>query len=362
VSDGHKHPDDLAVLVDDHLLDSYLAIAALRPRRAWLVHAARYAREARRLAQILDRAAAETVLVRVDDDTDTHAIGVAYARLPADVHLHHTGGSGSIAAQMRVLHADAGHAPSQSSFLDEERRLLRRDDGSDTRLVDLVDETAVDFSLLVELNGFSVISVSGHPDEDELVERAAAAVDWPPADTFSGRDAGDQAMALLRAALADVQPTEGPLADNGRWEFFCSGKFFEYLVADAVRVVAPRHELITGVRLERGRTAVELDVVTVGHYRPYVISCTAGDNPHKSRAKLFEVMLRARQVGGTTARAAVASTLHDESRTPTAEMEDLANTGPLPAQRPAVFGLAEIVGWLRGEDGARARLEAFLSS
>jgi hypothetical protein len=64
----------------------------------------------------------------------------------------------------------------------------------------------------------------------------------------------------------------------------------------------------------------------------------------------------------STARAAVASTLHDESRTTTAEMEDLAITGPLPAQRPAVFGLAEIVGWLRGEDGARARLEAFLSS
>ena len=362
MSDGHKHPDDLAVLVDDHLLDSYLAIAALRPRRAWLIHATRYAPHARRLARRVERDGAATSLVRVDDDTDTHAIAVAYARLPAGCHLHHTGGSGSIAAQMRVLHAEAGHAPGESSFLDEERRLLRRDDGSDTSLVSLVDEDAVSFDLLVELNGFSVISVSGHAEEDELVERAAAAVAWPPVGSFSGRDAGDQAMALLRSALADIQPTEGPLANDGRWRFFCSGKFFEYLVADAVRVVVPRHELMTGVRLERGRTAVELDVVTVGHYRPYVISCTAGDNPHKSRAKLFEVMLRARQVGGTTARAAVASTLHDESRTTTAEMADLAITGPLPAQRPAVFGLDDVVGWLRGEDDARARLAEFLSS
>jgi hypothetical protein len=107
---------------------------------------------------------------------------------------------------------------------------------------------------------------------------------------------------------------------------------------------------------------VELDVVAVGHYRPYVISCTAGDIPHKSRSKLFEVMLRARQVGGLTARAAVASTLHDESRTTTAEMADLATTGPTPTQRPAVFGLDDVVGWQRDEDGARERLDEFLGS
>ena len=135
------------------------------------------------------------------------------------------------------------------------------------------------------------------------------------------------------ARLEGARPAEGRLGRRAAWAPFISGMWLERLAIAGLRRVAPDHELHTGVRLRRNNTALELDVIAVGDYRPTVISCTVTGNGRVAKQKAFEVLRRARQTGGRVARPAlvtlldhrslprahtIAASLADQSRAPNA--------------------------------------------
>lgn len=337
-------PGPLAVLVDEHPLDAYLAIAAMRPTFAILLYGPGRAQEADRLARVAgDRLGTRAELRSVSDDTSPVIARRTYDALPEDVHLHHTGGDGSMAADLLAAHAGLDRPIDGASVLDEERRLLRLGDGVDLPLAGLVDASAVTIDVLLELNGFSRVS-DAHAgrvrEQGEAIVRAANPWPWES----SARLAGDGRTAIehLRVHLDRFRPSTGPLADEGAWYAFRNGTFLEIMLAQFVRASAPSHEVEIGLQLERGHgMRLELDVVAVGRYRPYVYSCMAGDTTDTAKKKAFEVAVRARQVGGLTVRPALVSALSADDAARVATMATLDAADPSGSVR--VLGIEDLV-------------------
>jgi hypothetical protein len=330
---GLQRPSSLALLADEHALDAYLAACALRPARAILIHA----RGLLRPAHLQQRAIArhlgiEVDLVEMADDTSLEQARLTFAALPPDCHLHHTGGTGAMAEGLMAAFAAAGRPAELGSCLDEDRRLLRRDDGLDVPLEELVDPHAVTFEVLTELYGLKLIRTADHGhDEEEFVADALRAGGALPLDP--GRPTGPELRAAIEARLGAARPAEGRLRRRATWAPLIRGTWLERLVIAGLRRVAPEHELHTGVQLRRDGTGLELDVIAVGDYRPTAISCTVTDSGKVAKQKAFEVLRRAQQIGGRVARPAlvtlldhrslprahtIAVSLADQSRTPNA--------------------------------------------
>ncbi|WP_107567337.1 hypothetical protein [Paraconexibacter algicola] len=302
-----------AFVVDDHPLDTYLACAALRPTQAILIHPPDRADEAQRLRDVLTRRFATTAhCEEIGDNTHFPQAQALHARLPANTHVHHTGGDGSLASSLRAAHFIADRAPQDASCLDEDRRLLRRDDGTDTPLADLVPANAVTLEVLMDLQGFH----RARPDtETQAASHALLDAAGPPPWEQVARlvDDGTTAVAVLRRHIEEAQPRPNRFTRSHHLEVFLRGLFLEYLLSRLITQAAPGHEVHTGVRLTRDAMSLELDVVAIGHYRPYVFSCTTGRTGKNAKAKAFEVLARARQIGGQTARPGLLAALDTQS-------------------------------------------------
>ncbi len=334
------HSESVALLIDEHLLDSYLAAHALRPRQLFLLHAPAMRSPRERLTDVVAPSLPKTRLkaVTIRDDTSADAVRAALHELPKNVHLHHTGGTGAMAALARSLHGALCSPGALASCLDEERRLIRFDSGEHFRLEDLVSEKAVDLRTISGLYGLTLEPQGGRPHlELRLADALAIA-----------------AMKLGVAAKSDKQTAnhvERAHAPGGRpskrWKRYWDGGWLEQLVAMSVRATAPKHEIAVGARISRpgGYRPFELDVVAVGHYRPCVISCKAGESGITAKHALFEVDVRAEQLGGRVARRGLAALVHPGSRPPPAVLRaEFADLWTSPTE-PALFDRDALRGW-----------------
>lgn len=351
-----KPPAELILPVGRSPFDGYLALAALRPRRAHLAYGPVFQGSAHRLARVAaDRLGIDGRLRPVADDADYGQIVDAWAHAPASAHLHYTGGSGVLDPALRGAFATAGRPLAEATSLDGDRRLLRYDDGADIELAALIHAEDVDLPALLALGGFL------EREHQERAEARRERLDEILAATLRRFRPGPRAngSAMLHELSRHLRDRVGHDPD-GAVRDWPNGRFFEDVVRHFVELVAPSHDVRSGVRVARDDLRVELDVIAVGHYRPYVISCAIGGRADTIRFKMFEVLHRARQVGGPGARCAIACTLADDADLTPAELEGLVRDSPEPEDQPAVFGAADIAGWLRGDDRALDRLREFL--
>ncbi len=143
-----------------------------------------------------------------------------------------------------------------------------------------------------------------------------------------------------------------------RWQHFLHGGWLEEWVGDLCRAEMKlitdkqqvKHwEVAVGLNCFRGERQVEMDVLLLRDHRFYALSCTTSRDIGLCKLKLFEAVIRARQLGGDLARAALvcfldgdhnnqgpkAKVLEDEMR----EAWDAPNT-------PRVFGLDDMRTWM----------------
>jgi hypothetical protein len=357
---GLERPSSLALLADEHALDAYLAACALRPGRAFLIHAPTLEHPARlQQAVIARRLAIPVELLELENDTSLEQARQAFHSLPDDCHLHHTGGTGSMSEGLLFAFAAAGRPPELASCLDEGRRLLRRDDGLDIPLETLVDPHTVTFEVLTELYGLEVVQTADRNQREErfVVDALRSDGRLP---VGRGRATGDEVRGAIRARLESARPSKGWLAGRAAWAHFIEGGWLERLVTAAIRSVAPGHELYTGVRMRCNDTALEVDVIAVGEYRPTVISCTVSGSGRVAKQKAFEVLRRAQQTGGRVARPALVSMLDDRSLPRASTIaHSLADQSPAPTAL-RVYDSRHVLDWANalatGEEDRLAEL------
>jgi len=141
------------------------------------------------------------------------------------------------------------------------------------------------------------------------------------------------------------------------WDAFLTGGWLERWSAGILRACVHGSTVEVNVqctRLQPVPAQFEIDVAVVRGHRLYVLSCTTSRKKAECKAKLFEVAMRSRQMGGDLARSALACLLDrgpqrqdyvEELRADVDALWDAPNV-------PRVFGLRDLREWA-GVSGTR---------
>ncbi|HUN23591.1 MAG TPA: DUF1887 family CARF protein [Anaerolineales bacterium] len=130
--------------------------------------------------------------------------------------------------------------------------------------------------------------------------------------------------------------------DLAKW---LEGGWLEDFVLDKMQAIAPQCGFNDGAVVSRVETKdphFELDVVAVRGYQMIVVSCTTADKKDLVKSKLFEVYLRARQIGGEEARVCIVSCAPDSGDSRVDIIEGEATSDLNPSSQIKVFGKEDL--------------------
>ncbi|SFW22836.1 Card1-like endonuclease domain-containing protein [Nitrosovibrio sp. Nv17] len=359
-------PQKVALLVGSNPLPNYLAAAVLSPKEVVLLYSPETLDPRDHLRAALSVKSIVVSEVCIEDATDVRKIHDACKSLQVD-HLHYSGGTKPMAAHAR---AAVNLDESQASYLDERKGLLRYDDGYDEKLSDR--DLGLTLDLVLALHGAERIGSASATDGDP----SGSDVDAVCARVLSEQGlsrklfehfrpngkrrnvtqakgslwkALDHGFALTAAAIPDTDWTK---ARYEAWDDFLCGGWLEHWTANAIRHCLDGSTAIEiGVRCKRSKpvaTEFEIDVALIRDHRLHVISCTTEHEKKViCKSKLFEVAMRARQMGGDLARSALVCLLdgNDAKGTYVDQLRaDIAGVWDAP-NIPRVFGLTDLREW-----------------
>ena len=298
--------------------------------------------------------------------TDPTAVRQAFKLISDGAHLHYTGGTKIMAAHARMAFGEAGGKEAQASYLDERNTVLRFDDGY---AIDLSKkELKLTIDEILGLHGIIILPKGEQPKPEPTEHDVKRIVEGSMKDPELARklyniyreegkprsfNKAKQEPVKLEDFVNDLSIQQLPEIGwtkntYEKWCDFLGGGWLERWCCDLVRDVAKESEVHVSVDCKRtnGRQ-FEIDVALVRGHRLYVISCTTDTKIRLCKSKLFEVSLRARQLGGDLARSALVCLLHgsndkgsyvDQLRNDVEDIWAASNT-------PQVFCLDDLKEW-----------------
>jgi len=337
MSERQKTCDNLLLLVGSNPLPNYLAALILKPKSIQLFYSPETEQIKSYLKNGIKAKLSETNIIEecIADATNAREIKKAFSSIPQGAHLNYTGGTKVMAAHARMAFKDRGGSDQQVSYLDERNSVLRFDDGFE------IDLSTQEFELKID----NILGLHGIEKSSNTKKRPSI----------------EDAKRIAGSVFTDIKqlPSDG----NGLWLEVCTGQLVrDILVGNA----SEPGKVTVGMYCvrENGRH-FEIDVAVVRGHRLYVISCTKFSRLAYCKGKLFEVSMRARQLGGDLARSAVVCLLNgsddkgpyvDQLRHDVEDIWDAPNT-------PRVFGYDDLREWSGAAGGAgAASLKKWLES
>jgi hypothetical protein len=384
-------PDDLILLVGSNPLPNYLAARHLGPKRVHLLFTKETRDVRRRLSECLSDSSIEILdkaEYQLEDAADASKIRKATAHLPKNAGLNYTGGTKTMATHVHAQWlATLQGKDSFASYLDDRGGQIRFDDGTTQPL-----HIQLDLATLCKLHGLKHevrAEVQGGPSDGEIVtladaltappERAARLYQRLNPKGKKLKPAKLKAEPLRRTELDEVgcglltvplPASDWPNKRVERWVDILSGEWLEEYVASLVRGLNLSGSTIhVGVqawddesRRREDGCNFEVDVLVLRGHRLYAISCTTESvNAGLCKSKLFEVALRARQLGGDLTRFAFVCLLgqNTDGQEKSDVLEKQSRSAWDAPNKPRVFGLSHVRNWLTGNtDDLREWLES----
>lgn len=384
--------EGLILLVGASPLPNLVATLALQPRQIALICSAETEPAVIRLRDVIKRhlrhvqvrkfGTAEYLLL--DDAYRARAIRARVDSAMTNLTrwtLLYTGGTKAMATHIHIAWREKGGPPGRACYLADRLGALLFDDGSDDIIV---DEVSLDIRDLADLHGLKDLTCTLLPLEEPqdagypTCEHATAIWASVRADpSLAGRlKQFSERLKRAEVAIADlgslVSGVRGPAAsvispeaqrqwttflDEGSWFEWVVGSFVDAAGKDAERTRhQPRERRsywnvrcnLPGRKIPNPKGDFQLDVAQVAGARLYALSCTTSSKHRKeTKGKVFEVMERARQIGGHLARSAVVS-LHDDANRDELRSEIL-NVWSGDQLPPHVFGLSDLKAWQDGD-------------
>lgn len=372
MSGENRTASKLALLVGSNPLPNYFAAVVLKPEKVFLLYTPETVEPKEYLRAVLRERRIEVTEKCIDDATDVQKIRDACQGLGID-HLHYSGGTKPMAAHARYARQDRQGAlqDHQASYLDERKGLLRFDDGYDIPLNE--HKLGLTLDLLLELHGIERVAPAKSDTEggptDEDVRAVATKILEDPKQVINIRNQlrpEGKLQGINKAKCAPWKPQEhgfslsvsaipGKDWTNNRyelWDNFLNGGWLEVWTANHIRTCLGdwTDQVEVNIRCKRdspSQTEFEIDVALIRGHRLYVVSCTTDSTKALCKSKLFEVAMRARQMGGDLARSALVCLLEggDKSGSYVEQLRaDIASVWDAP-NVPRVFGLADLREW-----------------
>jgi len=363
--------DYLLLLVGSNPLPNYITALILKPRSIRLFYSPETEKVKKHLWEALKAGLSSAHLDErcIEDVTSAAKVRQAFGSIPSDAHLHYTGGTKIMAAHARMAFRESGGKDEQASYLDERKGVLRLDSGYEIDLA--TQKLRLTLADLLALHGIEPMKGGNHHTSRtrlEDAEKIASAVlndphlasklyrlhREPNNKEFSHKKAKANAVNIgesvpgLNLSIQQVPEQDWNRETYEAWMKFLWGGWLEVWCGSFVRQLVGTNEVAVGLNCKRPNARqFEIDVAVVRGHRLYVISCTTDDKTGLCKSKLFEVAMRARQLGGDLARSALMCLLHgndakgafvDQLRNDVADVWDAPNT-------PQVFGLDDLREW-----------------
>ncbi len=368
MSDQQRICKQLLLLVGSNPLPNFLAVLILKPESICLFYSPETEKVKDYLIETLTAKVGEMNLSEkcIANATDSAAVRQAFKLISKDAHLHYTGGTKIMAAHARLAFRDTGGTDDHASYLDERNAVLRFDDGYEIDVSK--EELKLTIDEILGLHGIKRLP-KGEPPKPEPTEQDVKHIvegsmkepelagklyniyhDEGKPRSFNKAKREPVKLEDFVNDLSIQQLPEIGWSENTyeKWCDFLGGGWLERWCGDLVRAVAKESEVQVSVDSKRANgRQFEIDLALVRGHRLYVISCTTDTKIRLCKSKLFEVSLRARQLGGDLARSALVCLLHgsndkgsyvDQLRNDVEDIWAASNT-------PQVFCLDDLKEW-----------------
>ena len=316
--------DSLFLLIGTNPLPNYVAFRLLaKPEcHVYLVHTDETGKIANRLVDAMGLPSDEwtKILVKDSDANDIFTKIYSHAKDKNGLGLNYTGGTKSMAVHSYRAILDVDPA-AIFSYLDARRLELTIDRvgaSSIRRSVGL--SVRLSMEALLTLHGRTPDKLNKDPFQPDvcrelvtiprtelrkwcddnlrsgtdLKKKQDPKTELPPFENLSKYWNGCETLGELAAQWGKK------IGSLARW---FDGKWLEHYTLWAVQQVAQECEVHDAVwNLEPEKNKFDLDVAALRGYQLFAISCTTGSNKGLIKQKLFEVYVRARQLGGDEAR------------------------------------------------------------
>jgi hypothetical protein len=355
----------------------------LRPQRIHLIFTEETKAVRRRLSDCLRGSGSGIEVVdkpeyQLGDAIDVQKIRGIVTHLPDNAGLNYTGGTKTMATHIHAQWlASRGGKDSFASYLDDRGGQLRWDDGTTQPL-----QIQLNLDALCRLHGLrhkERTKVEGGPTDIQVVAMAIALTNPPSraaclynrlrADgkLISQKDFKDKPLTRADLDTLGCQSLSDPIPEQSwkkeridGWAKVLSSDWLEEVVAHLVKQPAlPGTSVHVGVNAwdeqyekpPQDGCHFEVDVLVLRGHRLYAISCTTESARNDlCKSKLFEVALRARQLGGDLTRFAFVCLLGqtNQGEEKSAILERQARSAWDAPNKPRVFGLSHVRNWLAG--------------
>jgi len=382
MNDHPRSCKHLLLLVGSNPLPNFLTALILKPESVCLFYTPETAPVKNRLKEAFRKRDNGWKINEkpIKDATDPLSIRESFPEISNESHLHYTGGTKPMAAHALMAFHDAGGTDDRASYLDEKKGILRFDDDN-VKPIDLSkEELGLTIREILGLHGIVVKSIGSERQEDtdiptnEQVKIIASKVLSDPSIAANlYHKVSEMPSSITKAKKQPLNisqyipdlgisafPVEGWNGSKYKtWYDFLRGVWFEYWIGGLVEGIAKECDVSIDIKCERDddtKREIQIDVALVRGHRFYVISCTTEtEEIHICKNKLFEVGIRARQLGGDLARAAMVCLLHGKPNNGNELKMDLlkgdvADIWESPNEIKA-YGLDNVRAWF-GTDGA----------
>ncbi len=360
--------DQLFLLVGSNPLPNLLATLVLKPESVRFFYSPETEKIKDLLRERLKAIVGEESLCEncIGDATDADEVRKTFPSISDGAHLHYTGGTKIMAVHARMAFRDAGGKDEHASYLDERKGVLRFDDGHEIDLSKQRIELTIDDILgLHEIEHILTDKQSRIMPTEQDSQAIASVVLNDPGFALKLYNIHQEKGTRYNFSEAKQQPLDlSELVDGlsipqlpgndwtedtyKKWCKFLRGEWLETWCSTLVRGIVVGTEISVGVNCKRANgRELQIDMAVVRGHRLYVISCTTDTKIQLCKFKLFEVAMRARQLGGDLSRSALVSLLHgsngkgawvDQLRNDVADIWEASNT-------PQVFGLDDLKEW-----------------
>ncbi|MBD3158838.1 MAG: hypothetical protein GF309_08635 [Candidatus Lokiarchaeota archaeon] len=359
-------PKGLIQTVGSNPLPLLISAATLKPEKSIMLYSRQTESVTERLYELYKNLGIKSKKVLIEDPKSTEECAKVVTPDMGDYHLDYTGGTKVMSCGVRSKWLQHGGTPDRCCYVDNRSEELRFDDG-ETVPINLL----ITLDTKIKLHGFELLEKRPELGRGpKLSDGAVIAQEALKGDFNSYKSKLGRIAAKVPMDSSDTTPLKPndfglKLSQNqihpkmksitrSTWKDFFKGKWLEYWIAYLIAKLEKEEpmRIHAGVSVgTAGGGSFELDVIGIRRHKTYVISCTTDSKPSEAKMKLFEVYMRARQMGGTLARSAIVAgldwaeegdgSIHDRVE----DLEEVARRAWDSPNSPKVFGLRHMREW-----------------